>query len=441
MRVKILGERPGRWLAIVVVLALFVGYGYARYRNGSGDDLASSYVGSRLLLDGLPGHLFHYDPVSFAEIGEDDVWTVVAKQGDFYGYLHPYVQTPLWAYALEPLAKSLRFPIFNRVFLFFTMLSFAGGLWLTAKYWARSFFNPVAIAVVIVLLCLSQPFQYAMYLNQTHMLIVFLTLAALVLAEKDRPIAGGALLACAAAVKITPALLVLYWLITGRWRAVVSTALSSALLWGLTLMAVGEPLAHVYLANLHRISRVLLLSQNNQSLAATIMQHFYPFDEVFDISIFPLPTFIRLLSSGLMVLCTAWGGWVDRKRREMSAGQAQPVAPLGAMIAMVAATMFAPIAWTHYAILLVVPFMMLVDRMQHVRARWVWVLIGMALVLNYQPLATDIVNGEIGTFSIVRGQFYSCVLVLVALMAVAWMEMRKAERTPVAMESAGVVAA
>ena len=422
MKLTLLENRPGSWAAIVAVLVLFVGVGSLIFRHADGQDLASSYVGSRLLAKGEPQHLFSHDSEDFSEIGEDDEWTVVAHSGGFTGFLHPYVQTPLWAYALQPLARRVRFITFNHIFVVLNMLTFAGALWLIAKYWARSFFNPLAISLVILALVLSQPFQYAIWLNQTHMLMLFLTVAALVLAERDWPIAAGFLLAYAASVKVTPGLLVVYWLVTRRYKAAASTVVWSGVLWALTLAAVGHGLVHEYVDNLHRISRILLLSQNNQSFAAWVMAHFYPFDEVFDITILPLPTLVRLGSLALMIAFTAWGGWLDWQRGRRNV---EHVAPLGAMMAMLAATIFAPIAWTHYAIVLFMPMMMLADANKRLRAWWVWALLGVALVLDYRPLATDILEGLIGPYSIIRGQFYSCVLTLLALALVAVRQSRQ----------------
>ncbi len=426
MKRKLLENRPGSWAAIVAVLVLFVCVECLLYRDADGQDLASSYVGARLLAEGQAQHLFSYDPQDFSEIGDDDVWVDAAQDGGFLGFLHPYVQTPLWAYALQPLCRRINFLAFNYIFTGLNMLAFAGTLWLVAKYWARSLFNPYAIGVVAIALVLSQPFQYAMFLNQTHILFVFLMVAALLLAEHDRPVAAGLLLAYAASVKVTPGLLVVYWLLTRRWKAALSTLAWSAALWVLTLAAVGPALMHTYSENLQRISRVLLLSQNNQSLAAWWMARFYSPDEVWDITIYPLPTFVRLLSSGLVLLFTAWGGWLDwKRRREPNDGH---VAPLGAMMAMIAATIFAPIAWTHYSIILFVPLMVLVDANREMRAWWLSALITGALLLNYRPIATDIVHGLIGPYSIVRGQFYACLLTLAALAAAAVLRARTNSR-------------
>lgn len=426
MKFTLLGNRPATWPAIVLVLALFVAVGCWWHSNATGEDLASSYVGSRLLAEDLPSHLFSYDPASFDEIGDDDTWTVVAQQGSFYGFLHPYVQTPLWAYLLEPLCRRVSFNTFAAISRLLILVCFAGTLWLTARYWARSFFNPYAMAVVVLALGCSQPFQYAMFLDQTHILLVFPMLAALVLAEKDQAVAAGFLLAFAAAVKITPGLLIFYWLLTGRWKAALSAVIWSGVLWAGTVLAVGHALTGEYLANVHRISHVLLLSQNNQSLAAWIMQHFYSFDEVFNIRILDLPTPVRLLSLVLMLGFTGWGGWIDRSERRNTSG----FQPVGAMMAIVAATVFAPIAWTHYAIVLLMPCMMLIDRSRRFGPPWMYVLLAAILLLNYRPIATDIDHGLIGPYSVVRGQFFACVLTLLALPLSVWNQRRARNPRP-----------
>ncbi len=424
MEFKLLENRPGSWAAILAVLVLFVGISFAQYGNIEGQDLASSFVGSRLLAQGQGQHLFSYDPQDFSEIGDDDTWTDVAELGGFNGFLHPYVQTPLWAYMLEPLAQHVNFLLFNYIFAVLSLLSFAGAIWLTAKYWAPAFFNPLAVAVVVLALGLSQPFQYAMFLNQTHMLLVFLTVAALLLAERGWPVTAGLLLAYAASVKVTPGLLVVYWLMTRRWKAALWTILWSALLWFLTVAAVGHSLMSVYLQNLQRISRVLLVSQNNQSFAAWLMARFYPADAVWDIDILPLPAAVRLGSSAAMLLFTAWGGWLDWRRRQVATAGAV-VAPLGAMMALLAATLFAPIAWTHYSIILFLPLMLLVDTSRNLRAPWAWGMVAVAMALNYRPVATDIVHGLIGDHAVVRAQFYAGALTLATLAALASFQARR----------------
>ncbi len=405
---------------ILAFLAIFICVGMVKYWNADAEDLASSYVGCRLIAEGHSAALFDYDPENFAGLGGSNTWKRVAAEGGFHGFLHPYVQTPLWGYGLRPLCMHTSFAAFNRIFLLQVMLCFAATIGLIARFWAPSLLHPLPIALVLLCFWFSQPFQYAMFLMQTHALFFFLAVASLMLAERDRPIAAGLLLACAAAVKLTPGVLVIYWVMTRRWKAAASTVAWSAVLMLLTVMAVGAPLVRAYFADLHRISRVLLVSQNNQSFAAWAMGRFYSADDISDVDIFPLPTALRLGSTALLIAFTALGGWIDRRRRGLSGVMAPLRVPMGAAMALVAVTVFAPIAWTHYSVILVAPVMVLVEESRRLRSWWIAALTICITILNFRPLATDVIHMDVGSLSLLRGQFYAGVLCLIAIAAVAW---------------------
>ena len=394
-----------------LVFGIFFLAGFLQYSGGndSGDDLSASYVGCRLMSDGLaPAHLYKHDPTDFSAIGKDEAWQDEADKGNFIGFLHPYVQTPFWAFLLEPACTRTSFLTFKRIFAGLLLASFAGTVWLIARYWAPSLLHPFALGLVLLLLSLSRPFQYAMFLMQTHILFILMSVAGLILAERKKSGLAGFLLAFAATVKVTPILILLYWLITKKWRA--SAAMVGWLVFFsvASILASGLPLFRQYLVELSRLGHVLLLSQNNQSFAAFSMGHFYPAVEAEEINILPLPSVVRLLSAALMLGLTVAGAWFDRTRKHP--------APLGAIIALLAATLFAPIAWTHYFILLLAPLMVLVDANVILRKWWIAALVFVILLLNLPPLSSDIIQGEVGRFAILRGQFLAGILSLLALL-------------------------
>ncbi|MGI4830616.1 MAG: glycosyltransferase family 87 protein [Janthinobacterium lividum] len=442
---------------ILLILAVFVSVGIFRALHEDSDDLSASFIGCRLVATGQTAHLYAHDPDSFAEIGPDAPWQQAADEGHYAAFLHPYVQTPLWAWSLQPLCAGLsnNFLPFQRVFIVITLLSFAACIWLVAFFWAPSLYTPPAIALICLSLWFAEPFQYALALMQTHVIFFLLTLLALILAERKRAVSAGILLALAAAVKITPAALLIYWLLTRRWKAAASMTATSALLWGAAYLAVGSHVMRDYLATLDRVSHILLLSQNNQSFAAWIMAHAHPTKEDLAFHTFLLPTWVRLTSTGLFVLCTLLGGLIDRKmaRRQTGSGAGQQVtyrAPMGAMIALVAATIFAPISWSHYSIILIAPLMILLNEQivrvrqrnsfpaltqpsagkvpsesvfaQRLRPRqlWIGVLIVIIAALNYQPFAAAAVQTVIHSLTLVRSHFYSEVLCLLTLFAASW---------------------
>ena len=145
------------------------------------------------------------------------------------------------------------------------------------------------------------------------------------------------------------------------------------------------------------------------------MGRFYP-DQVEHFQILPLPNSLRIGSTLLMVGLTAVGGIIDRRRGHKNTIQA----PLGAMIALIAGTVCAPIAWTHYAIVLIAPVMVLCQQVRERRRWWIVAAIVLICALNLHPLAMNVVDDEKGKFTVLRSQFYAEVLCLAALGVLAW---------------------
>lgn len=420
-----------RWT--LAVLLLLFGIGFARYFHMPGDDLSVSYLGCRLIAAGDTQHLYSYDPDTFSDVAPDDTaWQDQADATGFTGFIHPYVQTPLWAWSLQPLCKRVSFPAFCTIFSGLTVLSFLALTWLVARFWTPDLLNPLAISVLLLLFSRSEPFRYAMILMQTHVLYLLLTVASLMLAQRRRPVAAGLLLALAAAVKITPGFLLIYWLLTRRFRAAISMVGFSALLLLAAIFATGRPLFATFLADLHRISNVLLVSGNNQSFAAWRMGSSFPLSQLDDLIAHDLPSALRLGSNLLVLLSVVAGGLMDRRS---SAGMpviartpgliAPP--PLGAIFAIVGITLFTPIAWTHYYIVLLPAVMLLLQEFHTAALRssrrsqvWLLALTLLVALLNFRPVAGDAVHQTPGLLGIVRSHFYSGALCLVTLALAAW---------------------
>ena len=415
--------RTSTWL-ILLLLVLFVGTGYRRYANDTGDDLASSYIGCRLVATDQGPHLYAFDPHDFAAVGPDDEWETAANDGNYNSWLHTYVQTPLWAWSLQPLCTRVNFSTFDHIFDALTLVSFAILVWLVARIWSPRLLHPGAIAVVLLALWFTTPFKYAMTLMQTHIFFVLLTIGALMLASRRRPLLAGTLLALAAAVKLTPAIFLVYWLLTRRYRAALTFIAVSVLLLVLARVTAGPELFAQYLATLHRVSGTLLVSQNNQSLAAWWMGHHYPPLEVCFLNIHPLPRSVQLLSTTLILLSSLFAGWLDRRHtaRSLPPSTAEDTTssfPLGALFLLIAATVFTPIAWTHYFIVLLPALMVLADLALARRSLAIAIAISTMLALNLRPIASDVINIAVGRHAILRSQFFAGILCLVTLAAAA----------------------
>jgi len=384
-----------------LLYAAFVVAGLLRFHGAGGDDLSASYIGCRLLASGGGANLYDFDPVYFQEVSTP-AWKAAAEAAHFSGYLHPYVQTPLWAWSLRPLCETLDFDAFRGLFLALGLASVAALVELVARAWAPKFLAPIACAPLLVALSLTTPFSYAMELVQTHALFLTLSVGALIAADRERPVLAGASLALAAAVKITPAFLILYWLMRGQGRAALAFVAVSALLAGATVLAVGVDVVSAYVASMRRVSDVLLLAYNNQSLAA--WWSYTPAD-AFHLTrwrALPLPAGVKIVSLLASLGACAFAGWRSR-------GEAAPgAAPAFALVAL---TLFAPIAWTHYFLALV-PAAMVLAQLGGAAA---WAAVAAMFVLDVPPLALDPLHPHFAPWTLARSHFYSGVLALLGL--------------------------
>ncbi len=312
------------------------------------------------------------------------------------------------------------------------MLCTAGTLWLVARYWIPVLFHPAWILLLCVALFFADPFQYAMFLTQTHILYVFLTLLGLVLAQKERPLWAGLALALAASVKITPAFLLLYWLLSRRYKASFSFVGFSVLLVALTLLLTGPALFLAYLHELSGVSKVLLVAFNNQSLAAWWMGRHYPASDLFNWRIHPLSPLVKWVSLSLSVLCGVLGGLMDRKQSHD--GTTYP--PYGALFTTVGCTMFAAIAWNHYYILLIIPIMFLLGAMFKGQPVLWGGLAALLYALNLYPVAYGSILHLHKTHSIARSEFYSGVVCLLALVLLRWLQGEQRDNSSLQEQSA-----
>ncbi len=399
--------------AILLILGLFAGIVLTLDGSG-GTDISASYVSCRLILTGESSHLYAHDPTAFNTIS-DPVWTkVAATRGVPAGVLlSPFVQTPLWPYILQPLCKTTTFETFNWIFSVAGALCFAGMIWLTGRHWAPLFFTPLWVSFMAAIWVKADPLREAQLLTQTHIIFVLLTLIAIEWARSGHELRAGAFLAIAATVKVIPGVLVIYWLITKKKKAALSFAVCFAALLAVTVIAAGREVVVNYLHSMSRISNMLLLSENNQSLAAWWLGHYYPSPEIMGFRSLKLPFAMKLLCSCLVVLTAMVGGYCDRRLATISAR----IPPYGAIFALLGGTIFAPIAWSHYYVLLVVPLILMLDYGLR-RRSYPLLLISASIffLANTKVLLRQLQHLHFSAHGVARGQFYAGVLALVGML-------------------------
>lgn len=365
--------RAMRWLG----WAAFVAAGLALAWHSPAQDLTASYLAGRMISHGDGAAL--YRPVlAAAHWRTDPVWTrSVQAAGLVPDDVTSFVQTPLWAWLVSPLANMVDFATFKRIFAGLDLIAIAVMVDTAARQWAPRLRAPGwQVAILATLFC-TTPFMWSVSLGQTHPIFLCLAVLAAIRAANGKPITAGALLAASAAVKITPLWVAVTWLSAGRWRPALGFAAFSALFAALAVACAGWPVVAAYLSTVHAMSARMLLSFNNDAFAALLLGGQLSDATAFRWQVVHLPSSIAALSLGLLAACAIGAGWLDRHAAR------QP----GAVITVVAATAFAPVAWNHYFIVLTLPAMLLLQAWRDTR-RAVWLVVTILVVaLNLPPLA------------------------------------------------------
>lgn len=397
---------------ILLILGLFV-VAAMIWNSSSGTDITSSYISCRLVLNGKSAHLYSYDPASF-NLVSDRLWLQIASAKGIAPQvlLSPFVQTPLWPYVLQPLCNGMSFPAFNRFFEIVLVVCFAAMIWLTGRNWAPRFFTPMWVLAMCILWIKADPLRDAIELNNTHAIFLVLTLLAILWARSGRPVLAGASLAIAAAVKITPAVFVIYWLVTKQKKAALSFILWSGALFAITLATSGSAIMLDYIHSMSRVSHILLLSEGNQSLAAWWMGYRYPAASMMGFRSLPMPAAMSMISSVFVVLSAVLGGYCDLRTSALNSKLPQ----YGAVITLIGATIFSPIAWGHYYILLVIPMVLLLDDcLEKFSIATVAIFASIFLLANTKVLLRQLRYFHVSNVHVERGQFYAGLIAIIGM--------------------------
>jgi alpha-1,2-mannosyltransferase len=168
--------------------------------------------------------------------------------GDGWGSLlaHPlpYTYPPLWAALVAPISWL---PWRTASLLWFAT-SVVALIWIVRLSYERFLATidrsrRIALAALVVVLAATTPIGSVFWFGQVGILLVAACLADVV-PERTR-LPRGVLVGLATAVKLTPGIFVAYWIVTRRWRAAITSIVTTLVLW-LAVAAVRPDLARDY---------------------------------------------------------------------------------------------------------------------------------------------------------------------------------------------------
>jgi hypothetical protein len=212
-------------------------------------------------------------------------------------------------------------------------------------------------AITLLLLCNS--FRHQMIQGQLNLVLLLLVTGTWAAERTGRPVWAGVLLAAAAAIKLYPAFLFLYFAMRGRWRALAAGAVAFFVLTALTALILGPQAYTDYF--LHVLPRTALWRSNwvNLSLSGVWFKLFDPSKQFPPIELHPLIWNPAVAWMGMvcsaMVLTTLLYRVVPRLRSPQDAD-------LGFSLCILAMFLVSPITWDHYLLLLALPIAVLWQR-------------------------------------------------------------------------------
>jgi len=184
----------------------------------------------------------------------------------------PYIYPPLWAALLSPLATRFDpMTFFTGVYVIhIAMLAVMPVLAYRLMRPAMSF-APFALLSVALLATSVIP-AHALFHNQPQITVSFLILAGFERLSARRPVMAGVLLGLAAALKLSPLVLILIFLAERQYRAAAACLITAGALALASLAVAGPDLHRVFLDKIALLGDQLVIWDLNISLRAALLQ-------------------------------------------------------------------------------------------------------------------------------------------------------------------------
>ncbi len=281
-----------------------------------------------------------------------------------------YIYPPLWAILLKPLV-----PYGENMFLYVTwnlnVLMLMAFYFLLLRTLERYGFSPRLAAIVTILfMIVNMPLLRTMYYMQINLHVLNLILLSLLVYPRARLVSALAL-GLAIHLKVSPAVLVLAFLLERDWRWLAWLAFFTLGIFGLTVLSDGLSPYVSYLHNLSLLDqpRMFIFRETSfDSFFWTITQLFQ-LDHLFArIGIYVSKALLAVAVFAVLVKAVQQKAFYAGAARKASVGThlLNAIPPL-----MILMNMFSPLVWEHHAVFLVISFMVLLRGLD-TPVEWTW---------------------------------------------------------------------
>jgi hypothetical protein len=211
-------------------------------------------------------------------------------------------------------------------------------------------FRPLSLIPAVALIVGAYPVVFQVDQGQINALLVFLLTAAWAADRRDRQALAGVLVGAAAALKLVPLFLLVYFVAARRWRAAVALVATFAALTGVALAVLGIDQVRAYLTEvLPAVHRRWHTGWRNSSIEGFWMRLFGPQPEAGVIPAADAPARGMRIANALRAAVVAACGWAAWRARSVGGRDRAFAAALVGMV------LVSPITWGHYFVLLLLP--------------------------------------------------------------------------------------
>ena len=229
-------------------------------------DLSAIYYAGHMYATGQ-FDLIYAAPDGFFGRQDNPVW-LAAKDTHGAGkeVVFPFVYPPLWAAIAAPFSQMLDPMAFFRAVLIVHVAMIVAMVILAYRIAAPRFSILLWVVGVVFLLENTLVGKLALFHNQPQITVTFLMIVAFERYIARASVAAGILLGLAAAIKVSPVLLGLIFVLDRDWRAVLALGITGAISVLASFVIAGPALHWDFLERLNEISALIGAIQVNYAL-------------------------------------------------------------------------------------------------------------------------------------------------------------------------------
>ena len=440
-------ERWHRWPLLLLILVggySLVNYAYNAVINPAariGVDFPANYLSAELVSQGKNP----FDLAAFNQRAMDYGW-----QPD---RVTPFVYHPLFAGAMIPLlllspeGANALWVVLSQAALWGGLALFGLGLARGRAAWLANGQWPAWAVGTALLAANFRPLFTSLQSGRVDVWVLLLTALTFYLLARSRDVWAGLTLGVAILLKITPGFLLMYLVLTRRWRAVVSTLAVCGLLAGMSLLLFGWDTNYTFWAGVLPslilgpesvpdpslrsffdrtvpgyesfaafIGKLAGFKYHNQALSGLFRSLF---DSEYTETIAHSPALAQLFGGLTMALLLAGVGWISWRRLRAGADPAQRARAfdLGFVLVLAVTPLIASVAWEHHFLTDLLAFSLLLAyglRGERTIPRWLLGLAALAyagLAVGYSTNVFDVWRKGVWVFAL-YGRAYAALLVV-----------------------------